>query len=232
MMSISGHEKEVAGWEPSRRLKYERTLLRLLVAARIENLLDGLNLRQVDLAKRIGKSSAWVSKLLSGRQNLTLDTLAEIGWALGVRWDPQVQPAPRENTPAAADPPLPGWVQRHGEITIRYVEAPGNAVTSVSQLSHDAAVGATSWPLIPWIIDSGSPITVGETTAQAAVVNCVSAAYQGSVVWTAIAAAEQSWGGTHWGTAWATAGTQFEAIPSDDEASGQETFDIRTEVTT
>jgi transcriptional regulator with XRE-family HTH domain len=227
MMSISGHEKEVAGWEPSRRLKYERTLLRLLVAARIENLLDGLNLRQVDLAKRIGKSSAWVSKLLSGRQNLTLDTLAEIGWALGVRWDPQVEPASRENTPAAADPALPGWVEGHDKITIRYVEAP-HAVTSATQLSHDARLGATNWPVIPWIIDSGSPLTVGETTAQAAVVNCVSAAYQGSMVWTAVSAAGQSWGGTAWGNA----GTQFEATLSDNEESGGQTFNIRTEVTT
>jgi transcriptional regulator with XRE-family HTH domain len=227
-MSISGHDKEIAGWEPSRRLKYERNLLRLLVAARIENLLDGLNLRQVDLAKRIGKSSAWVSKLLSGRQNLTLDTLAEIGWALGVRWDPQVQPASRENTPAAADPDLPGWVDKHDQITIRYVEAPGYRVTSVTQPFHGARVGVANSAGIPWAIDSGSPLTVGETTAQAAVVNCVSAAYEGPMVWAAVPAMEQSWGVTAQGTA----GIQFETTLSDNETSGEETFNIRTGVTT
>ena len=111
-MPYSKHEAKISAWDPARRLEYERTLLRLAVASRIENLLDGLTLRRSDLAKRIGKSAAWVSKLLSGNQNLTVDTLAEIGWALGVRWDVQAFSASRENTPASSDGPLPEWVRQ------------------------------------------------------------------------------------------------------------------------
>jgi transcriptional regulator with XRE-family HTH domain len=135
MMPPSKHDREVAEWEPTRRLEYERTRLRVLVAARIDNLLSGLNLKQADLAKRIGKSSAWVSKLLSGNQNLTLDTLAEIGWALGVRWDIQPYPAIRDNTPASGDEPLPDWVYRQSKIVVRQMAASGYSVIPTDPLS-------------------------------------------------------------------------------------------------
>lgn len=124
-MPTSKHNQEVAHWEPKRRLEYERTRLRVLVAARIQNLLEGMGLKQSDLAKRISKSSAWVSKLLSGNQNVTLDTIAQIGWALGVRWDIQACPTNRENTPASADGPLPDWVHRQNRIVVRHVAASG-----------------------------------------------------------------------------------------------------------
>jgi transcriptional regulator with XRE-family HTH domain len=144
-MPISKHEREVASWEPKHQLEYERTRLRVLVAARIENLLDGLGLRKSDLAKRTNKSSAWVSKLLSGHQNLTLDTLAEIGWALGVRWNPQVCPAERENTPAAADAPFPEWVTRQSKIVVRHVAALGYSVAPVHSLDEIDMSASPSW---------------------------------------------------------------------------------------
>lgn len=39
---------------------------------------------RADLARRLGKSRAWITQVLSGRANLTLRTLAEIAWSLGV----------------------------------------------------------------------------------------------------------------------------------------------------
>jgi transcriptional regulator with XRE-family HTH domain len=112
IMDPSEHDAQVASWSPEKRRDYERSLLRLTVAGRIENLLVDLEVPKSELAGRIRKSRAWVSKLLSGRQNLTLDTLAEIGWALGVRWEATPVAVARNNTPAARDPTPPSWVQR------------------------------------------------------------------------------------------------------------------------
>jgi len=140
-MPASKHDQEVAQWEPKRRLEYERTRLRVLVTARIENLLEGMGLKQSDLAKRINKSSAWVSKLLSGNQNVTLDTVAEIGWALGVRWDIQACPTSRENTPASADGPLPDWVHRQSRMVVSYAAASNYWLVPSDVSGDDSAVG-------------------------------------------------------------------------------------------
>lgn len=118
-MSQHPQDKEIATWSPKERIEFERGLLRLLVAGRIENLMEHAELTQSELADRIGKSRAWVSKLLSGTQNATLDTLAEVAWALGVRWNPTLREAPREGTPAVDDPPLPHWVEAENQLTVR-----------------------------------------------------------------------------------------------------------------
>ena len=140
-MPTSKHDQEVAQWEPQRRLEYERTRLRVLVTARIENLLEGMGLKQSDLAKRISKSSAWVSKLLSGNQNVTLDTVAEIGWALGVRWDIQASPTSKENTPASADGPLPDWVHRQSKIVVRHAAASNYSLVPIDVSGDVSDVG-------------------------------------------------------------------------------------------
>ena len=69
--------------------------------------MDDLDVSRADLARRIGKSQAWVSKALSGQQNVTLDTMAQMAWALGVRWDALLVAAPREGTPRARRRPQP-----------------------------------------------------------------------------------------------------------------------------
>jgi transcriptional regulator with XRE-family HTH domain len=128
MMDPSEHDAQVASWSREKRRDYERSLLRLTVAGRIENLLIDLEVQKSELAGRIRKSRAWVSKLLNGRQNLTLDTLAEIGWALGVRWEATPVAVARDNTPAARDPTPPSWVQRdisQGSSYSTAVEAAG-----------------------------------------------------------------------------------------------------------
>jgi transcriptional regulator with XRE-family HTH domain len=127
-MNPSEHDVQVAEWSLDKRRDYERSLLRLTVAGRIENLLVDLGVSKAELAGRIRKSRAWVSKLLNGRQNLTLDTLAEIGWALGVRWEALPVAVARNNTPAVHDPAPPSWVQRQFSQGSNYstaVEAAG-----------------------------------------------------------------------------------------------------------
>jgi transcriptional regulator with XRE-family HTH domain len=97
---------------PSQRREYEKTTLRYTVAAHVQNYLDDSGLRAKDLAHRVGKSRAWVSKLLSGHQNATLDTLSEVAWALGAKWQMDMVAADRIGTPAENDPPPPQWAVR------------------------------------------------------------------------------------------------------------------------
>lgn len=106
------------GFSPKERLEYETTSLRLIFAAHVENYLGHAGLQAKDLASRIGKSRAWVSKLLSGRQNATLDTLAEVALALGAQWQVSLVAANRNGTPAQNDPVPPGWALRgrYGQV--------------------------------------------------------------------------------------------------------------------
>ena len=90
---------------PDERREYESATLRFTVAAQTQNYLDRAGLQAKDLAQRIHKSKAWVSKLLSGRQNATLNTLAEIALALGARWQIDLEQAEKVGTLAEQDPP-------------------------------------------------------------------------------------------------------------------------------
>ena len=72
------------------------------------------------------KSRAWVSKLLSGHQNATLDTLADVAWALGAKWQIDMVAADRIGTPAENDPPPPHWAVRSSSTTTMTVsDSPG-----------------------------------------------------------------------------------------------------------
>ena len=46
--------------------------------------MEDLGFNQADLARKMGKSAAHVSKILDGTRNMTLNTLADISYALGV----------------------------------------------------------------------------------------------------------------------------------------------------
>lgn len=94
------------------RREYEAATLRYTAAAHIENYLDHAGMPAKDLAQRIRKSRSWVSKLLSGRQNATLDTLAEVAWALGAKWKISLVASERRGTPAENDAPPPAWAVR------------------------------------------------------------------------------------------------------------------------
>jgi transcriptional regulator with XRE-family HTH domain len=79
-----------------------------LVAA----LAESLGLTQRELAERMNVSEARISQILSGKGNLTLNSLATLGWATGVRFHLVPEGIEdRHATPAAADP-VPPWVQR------------------------------------------------------------------------------------------------------------------------
>lgn len=58
---------------------------------------------RAELARRMGKSRAWITQVLSGRANLTLRTLAEIAWSLGVELKLQETAPTESRTLVAAD---------------------------------------------------------------------------------------------------------------------------------
>lgn len=49
----------------------------------VARLMKRQGLSKADLARRLGKSRAWVTQLLSGRANMTIRTYAEVVYALG-----------------------------------------------------------------------------------------------------------------------------------------------------
>jgi transcriptional regulator with XRE-family HTH domain len=49
----------------------------------IASLMAQQNLSKADLARRLNRSRAWVTQLLSGKANMTVRTLAEVAHALG-----------------------------------------------------------------------------------------------------------------------------------------------------
>lgn len=126
MRSLPQHLAELT---PQERREHEADTLKVLTADTIALLMEDLAVSQAELARRLGTSAANVSKLLSGSQNLRLSTVAAMCHALGVRMEPRLSPAPRAGTPAADDPPLPGWVGDHhggfvAHVTLGYGEVP------------------------------------------------------------------------------------------------------------
>jgi transcriptional regulator with XRE-family HTH domain len=60
---------------------------KLEIAEQIDLALKTQNLKQADLARRLGRSRQYVTKLLKGSANLTLDSIVRIALALGCRPD-------------------------------------------------------------------------------------------------------------------------------------------------
>jgi transcriptional regulator with XRE-family HTH domain len=98
--------------EPNRRRDYERELLFAETLELIAAMLDSGEITQRELAHRLGTDEGYISRILNGgRPNLTLKTVADIGWALGFRF--KLTPIPladREATPASGDPPPARWI--------------------------------------------------------------------------------------------------------------------------
>jgi transcriptional regulator with XRE-family HTH domain len=71
----------------------------------IARLMDEQNISKADLARRMNKSRAWVTQLLSGSANMTVRTLAELAYTLGAEVKLQAQPPSWKvsGTPLGAD---------------------------------------------------------------------------------------------------------------------------------
>jgi len=68
---------------------YEAAGLRIEVAEKINDALASgpEKVSKAELARRLGVNRAWVTRILQGKENLTLHTMARIGCALGFRWN-------------------------------------------------------------------------------------------------------------------------------------------------
>lgn len=65
-------------------LKLAKTRNRMVVAAKIADAMKAKNLNQKQFAKLMGRTESEISDWLSGDRNFTIDTLFDIGQALGV----------------------------------------------------------------------------------------------------------------------------------------------------
>lgn len=90
------------------RLVFERELLYGEAVEIVAEVMEDHGISQSELARRLGRTPARVNHLLNGRENITLRTLADLGHALGLRFE--LAPIPfvdRSGTPASKDPPPP-----------------------------------------------------------------------------------------------------------------------------
>jgi transcriptional regulator with XRE-family HTH domain len=98
------------------RLVYEQERLFSEAIETIAGLLERQGVSQRELAARINRDQAQVSRLLGGAENTSLKSIARLGFGLGIRLVIVGVPfESRDGTPAAEDPPLPDWLESQRE---------------------------------------------------------------------------------------------------------------------
>jgi transcriptional regulator with XRE-family HTH domain len=88
--------------DDKRRLLYERESLAFDSAEMIAHLMVERKMNKAQLARAIGKSRAYVTQLLSGSRNMTIHTLADLGLALGYRFELKARQCKAENAQTEA----------------------------------------------------------------------------------------------------------------------------------
>lgn len=96
--------------KPSRaRLVHQERLL-LEVTELLAEEMKRRGVSRAELAKRLGKSKAFVTQVLRGRHNMTVRTLADLTWALAFRIHCNAQ-AELDWSPAVLESETPAWFQ-------------------------------------------------------------------------------------------------------------------------
>jgi transcriptional regulator with XRE-family HTH domain len=67
---------------------YDKEVLRSEISDQISRLMDSEHISNAELARRLGKSRAYVTKILQGNANFTLDSLVQIARVLGCKYVP------------------------------------------------------------------------------------------------------------------------------------------------
>jgi transcriptional regulator with XRE-family HTH domain len=94
--------------------EFERELLIGELGETVGALLRELRISQRELAERMGRSESRVSRMVGAGENATLKTVADLGFAFGVRFRLVAEELPyRVEGPAAADGPLPHWLAKN-----------------------------------------------------------------------------------------------------------------------
>jgi transcriptional regulator with XRE-family HTH domain len=108
------------------RREFERDLLYGEAIETVAAMLETNGISQRELADRLRVSEARISRVLTGRENTTLNTIADLGWALGIRF--AFAPIPfedRAGTPAEHDPPPPRWLSSQRRLLAGRTKAEG-----------------------------------------------------------------------------------------------------------
>jgi transcriptional regulator with XRE-family HTH domain len=71
---------------------YDKEVARAEISDQISRLMVLQKISRAQLASRLGKSRAYVTKILQGNANFTIDSLVQIGRALGCRYTPVLLP--------------------------------------------------------------------------------------------------------------------------------------------
>ena len=75
-------------------------------------IMEAKSITRADLARRLGKSRAWVTKLLRGDRNLTLRTIVEVLWELGYKVSVSAEPVGARRKTGAGLSTQPGVSRR------------------------------------------------------------------------------------------------------------------------
>jgi antitoxin component HigA of HigAB toxin-antitoxin module len=110
---------------PGNQRIYEQERLLVEATELISTVMETTQTRRGELARRLGRSKAYVTQILGGNRNLTLKTLADVCWALNHRI--VMQPLELASTECGALA-FGAW-----DLT----QQTGNSTVNVEACSHD-----------------------------------------------------------------------------------------------
>lgn len=76
--------------EAATRDEFHVAGVKIEIAEQIARMMEKRNVTQSDLARKLGKNRAYISKILKGTTNFTVETLVLIGRKLEAEWDFQL----------------------------------------------------------------------------------------------------------------------------------------------
>jgi len=71
---------------------YDKEVVRAEISDQIHFLMERQKVKPSELARRLGKSRAYITKVLQGNANFTIDSLVQIARALGCKYAPVLVP--------------------------------------------------------------------------------------------------------------------------------------------
>jgi transcriptional regulator with XRE-family HTH domain len=98
-----GYDIRAALKKAKTRPEYNQESLLLEVARRISDAMEEQNVSRAELARRLRVSPPYITKILRGHENFSLQTLARIAFALGRKWKLRlIKPASEEGVSSSS----------------------------------------------------------------------------------------------------------------------------------
>ncbi|MHB8156137.1 MAG: helix-turn-helix domain-containing protein [Desulfocucumaceae bacterium] len=94
--------------------EYYAELLKIEVTEAIYNLMEAKGVNKAELARKLGCKPPYITKLLRGTANITLDSLARIAFMLGAKLETRLTPLEKEPVPSHTKNVIPMPVYRGG----------------------------------------------------------------------------------------------------------------------